>query len=756
MKAKFIFLLIVYFSSFSFSQLITDSYNLTNMSKVRAAMENAEGIWAATTGGAYFYIQNENSFDKFTKSNGLNGAAITAIAVDKQGKIWFGSSNGVIDVYNPSNKSFKRILDIYYSDRTQKQINFIEITGDSILVSTDFGLSIVDSKSYIFKDTYFKFGNLSSNIKVNHSIYFNKFYVSTNLGLAVQKDGAVNLSAPDSWEVMNTATGLPSNVIRRVFQFNDTIFAATERGFVFLDGNNWITHPSLLSNKIIKDVFPFGNNLIILEERKITNAPSEYSVHRYANGEIITLTTSVRNINSLISFNSSTIKLATEQGIGFLSLDGNIYYVSPNGPASNFFPSMKTDSKGNLWSASGNDVAGVGFYKWNRKEWKNFSSQSSGLSTNAFFSAFVARNDNVYMGSFGGGFVRIKNDSLIQTFYVDNTDLVGIRNNPNYLVISDFAEDSKNNIWILNYESANKKTLSVITPDSNWFHFDNKIDENQIVFTKMLIDQYDTKWFVSTNPSRPALYYFNEMGTLSNLNDDRNGMLTTTNGLNSNTIFSLALDKRGDLWIGTSLGVNVITNVSSVVSSSSTPQFRISSVFSLRQHSINALAVDALNQKWVGTNQGLLVVSPDGSSLIASFNASNSVLLSDVIKSITIDETNGIVYVGTDEGLTVFNTTSLAPLQSFSELFVYPNPLKIQNGKEVRLTIDGLIKDSEIKILSVSGKVIRQISTPGGRIAFWDGKDDNGKFVNSGVYIIAAYDKEGNNVTTQKVAVINK
>lgn len=52
MKAKFIFLLIVYFSSFSFSQLITDSYNLTNMSKVRAAMENAEGIWAATTGGA--------------------------------------------------------------------------------------------------------------------------------------------------------------------------------------------------------------------------------------------------------------------------------------------------------------------------------------------------------------------------------------------------------------------------------------------------------------------------------------------------------------------------------------------------------------------------------------------------------------------------------------------------------------------------------------------------------------------------------
>jgi hypothetical protein len=52
--------------------------------------------------------------------------------------------------------------------------------------------------------------------------------------------------------------------------------------------------------------------------------------------------------------------------------------------------------------------------------------------------------------------------------------------------------------------------------------------------------------------------------------------------------------------------------------------------------------------------------------------------------------------------------------------------------------------------------MINEISTPGGSVAFWNGKDLDGKYVASGIYIIVAYDSEGNNSTTSKVAVINK
>jgi hypothetical protein len=185
----------------------------------------------------------------------------------------------------------------------------------------------------------------------------------------------------------------------------------------------------------------------------------------------------------------------------------------------------------------------------------------------------------------------------------------------------------------------------------------------------------------------------------------------------------------------------------------SNPSIKMSSVFVLRQQTINCIAVDPLNQKWIGTNQGLLLVNSDGSRLLATYDTRNSPLLADVIRSIAIDENKGIVYVGTDAGLTSFETPAVKPLESFAELFVYPNPLLVEDKNEI-LTIDGLIKDSEIKILSISGKLISEFSSPGGRVAHWDGKDLEGKPVSSGIYIIVAYDKDGSNVATSKVAVL--
>jgi flagellar hook assembly protein FlgD len=67
-----------------------------------------------------------------------------------------------------------------------------------------------------------------------------------------------------------------------------------------------------------------------------------------------------------------------------------------------------------------------------------------------------------------------------------------------------------------------------------------------------------------------------------------------------------------------------------------------------------------------------------------------------------------------------------------------------------------LIRNSSIKIISISGNLIREIQSPGGKIAFWDGKDASGNTVPTGIYIIVAYDEEANNVTTSKVAVIRK
>ncbi len=52
------------------------------------------------------------------------------------------------------------------------------------------------------------------------------------------------------------------------------------------------------------------------------------------------------------------------------------------------------------------------------------------------------------------------------------------------------------------------------------------------------------------------------------------------------------------------------------------------------------------------------------------------------------------------------------------------------------------MQDTNIKILSISGALVTEFSSPGGRTAYWDGKDDNGDLVSTGVYIIVAFDQK--------------
>ncbi|MCL6495312.1 MAG: hypothetical protein K6T54_11110, partial [Ignavibacterium sp.] len=98
---------------------------------------------------------------------------------------------------------------------------------------------------------------------------------------------------------------------------------------------------------------------------------------------------------------------------------------------------------------------------------------------------------------------------------------------------------------------------------------------------------------------------------------------------------------------------------------------------------------------------------------------------------------------------------SIKPVDNFSGLSIYPSPFVISDGSQL-VTIDGLIKDSEIKIITVSGKLVRKLETPGGRVAYWDGRDDDGNLVNSGIYVVVASDREANSVETGKIAVLRK
>ncbi|MEK7250690.1 MAG: hypothetical protein AAB209_09735, partial [Bacteroidota bacterium] len=172
---------------------------------------------------------------------------------------------------------------------------------------------------------------------------------------------------------------------------------------------------------------------------------------------------------------------------------------------------------------------------------------------------------------------------------------------------------------------------------------------------------------------------------------------------------------------------------------------------------INAIAVDPLNQKWAATNEGAILLSRDGTQTIAQYNVANTngKIIDNEIKDIAIDPKTGTVYFATFYGLASLTTTSVEPKQDFDQLTISPNPYRIPNPKPV--IIDGLVQNSKIKILTIDGHVIRELQTPGGRIGFWDGKDEAGKDVASGIYLVIAYSEtEKDKVGKGKVAVLRK
>ncbi|MHB9039969.1 MAG: type IX secretion system anionic LPS delivery protein PorZ [Melioribacteraceae bacterium] len=742
MRAIKICLILIALSTSIYAQAVGQWKIYSDMKSINDAVVTSSGVWTATEGAAFKLNFADSSYSVITKADGLNSQALTAIAVDNSNRIWFGSNEGYINILDTKDNSIKQIIDIFNTNKTQKQINGISVKGDSVFVSFDFGFAIIDAKTFSFIDSFLKIGNFPTESKVISTFKSSLIYAVTEYGIAVQKAGAQNLSVPESWDTYSLTSFLPSYPspsASRVLQFNGQILLATSNGVFQFINKSW--QPFAFQNNNIIDMIASGNSLLVI-------TPSQ--LLKYTNGQVTLLYESKNAIfNSITVAGDQTIYISSTLGlIEFKNNKARTMY--PNGPAGNLFVNLSVDPAGNLWVATGKNNTGKGFFKFDGSAWKVFdTSTNSVLPTNDYYNVFAAPDSTIYLCSWGWGLTIYKNNTF-QVYNASNTDLVGISNALSFIAIPDCKTDSKGNLWILNTQSASRKPLSVFTKQNKWIHFSfsNPTLSEKDNVEKLVIDQYDTKWFTVTVAGRFGLYYFNENKTFDDLTDDTQGYMNSSNGLLSDLITALAVDQRGYLWVGTNVGLNVILNPSK-------PKVTSNLGLALRNQTITCIAIDPLDQKWIGTTQGVFVLSSDGIQLIGQYDSKNSPLPSDDIKSIAFDAKNGIAYIGTDYGLAALQTSSVQPLQSFGEVFVYPNPFVVGDGA-TSLTIDGLVGNSSIKIFTISGKLISDFTTPGGRIAFWDGKDLNGNLVPTGIYIIVAYDQEANNVKTSKVAVIRK
>ena len=169
---------------------------------------------------------------------------------------------------------------------------------------------------------------------------------------------------------------------------------------------------------------------------------------------------------------------------------------------------------------------------------------------------------------------------------------------------------------------------------------------------------------------------------------------------------------------------------------------------------ISSIAVDGAGRKWFGTKQnGVYLISADNMTQIQHFTTDNSALLSNVVRSIAINPTTGEVFFGTDKGLCSYisDATQTNTEMNSDNVWAYPNP--VSPGYTGLITITGLTYNADVKIVASNGALVNEGRSNGGTYT-WDGCDQKGRRVASGVYMVITATNTGEKGTVCKIAIV--
>jgi ligand-binding sensor domain-containing protein len=730
--------------------------NYTCMKAVRALASSNSKIWAATGGGAFASTPADGTLKQYNNTEGVPSNDLTAIAVDTAQRVWAGASDGSVGVYDQTAGSWTTISAIKEADATYKSVRDFYQSGDTMFIATQIGVSVFRISQWGFGDTYKDFG-LSSSAATRVAVQGGLLWVGTASGIASASLASQYLTASSAWTSYTLSSVLSSPAVTALTVFHDTLLVGTSSGAAFFAGGAFQSIGEL-SGKNIVNFRISGGNLFVL-----CTVTSGFEID-----SLSTLRSSAQSIASNSSFTASDFVVVPELSVGtstsgIAEYNGSAWTTKrPNGPNSNTMPSIAVDANGVLWAGTLPNGGGTGFYRFDLSRddtarWKIFTSsiypilRKQGSLFDDYYWVSIGANGSVWVSSWGNGVVKVVDDvpQYVLNHYTKPSLPGAVVNDTNYVVSGGVAVDNEGNTWIANLNTYSAASVFELTSDSTAVSYPNKLNTSSAWFHALVIDQNDTKWMANSVPSdikEKNLYYLNENNLISGTTNGW-GVLTTNEGLPSNAILSLAVDLTGSVWIGTTLGAVIISD----------PLYptTMTTAYALTGQVIQSIAVDAMNRKWVGTKEGVFLVTADATELLEQYSVDNTngMLASNDVRSIAIDQTRGIVYFGTESGLTSLTMGIVQTQAEYTNLKIYPNPYFLPNSNT--LTIRNLMPDSRIKILTVSGVLVAQFDAQGAGQASWDGKNSRGSLVPSGIYIIVA-STQSKKVVTGKVAVIRR
>ena len=444
--------------------------------------------------------------------------------------------------------------------------------------------------------------------------------------------------------------------------------------------------------------------------------------------------------------------------------------IIPDGPASNKFYRLYIN-KNKLYAVAGawsqeKDCKNMGeVHVWNGEKWEEFEQPSDASLGHRYRDLLCldfdpSKEGHIMVGS-KAGLYEFQDGKFIKCYNKDNTSVITSPLSKSYTIISSVKYDATGKLWLLNSLGDNS-ILSFDQTTQEWKHYPHsEIGSNdRYNLTGLIIGKNNGNiWFANNYYEKNRLYKYN-------YNTDELTMygptFTNEDGRDITPIYvhCLAEDRNGNIWIGTTSGplylsMSDIKNGNNIFTQHKVPRNDNTNYadYLLDNSNIRCIAVDGANQKWFGTDNGVYLVSDDCNKQIYHFNTENSPLISNIVYNIAINNNTGKVYFATDKGLCSFNNEIISPNIEMTEdnVYAYPNPVK--SNYTGRINIVGLSFNADVKIVSTNGTLIKEGRSTGGSYS-WDGCDQNGKKVASGIYMVETATESGEKGVVCKIAII--
>ena len=447
--------------------------------------------------------------------------------------------------------------------------------------------------------------------------------------------------------------------------------------------------------------------------------------------------------------------------------------LKPGGPHTNYFGFMLF-TYNRLYTCNGDYNYSSPIQILNNNEWTIYQhegiSEQTGVSFQGSFCLDVdpSNTEHVFAGS-RNGLYEYLNGKFVKYYDHSNSPIEPFDGvNEEYQLVTGTKFDQKGNLWVLNSSAPTTALMKYANGSFTKMNHSElmKLNRGQLKnrsngeLSKIIIDSKGIMWFVNNNWVLPAIYQYNtdndEIIAYENIVNQDGTRLNIQEGIRC-----VAEDLEHNIWVGSSVGPFMLESSEIEDGGSTFTQVKVPrndgtnyADYLLTGIDISSIAIDGGNRKWIGTfNNGVYLISADNMTQIHHFTTDNSKLLSNTIMSIAINPTSGEVFFGTDKGLCSYisDATATNSEMTTDNVWAYPNP--VEPGYAGPITITGLSLDADVKILTANGAIVNEGRSNGGTYV-WDGCDQKGRRVASGIYMVATATSKGEKGTVCKIAIV--